>query len=87
MIKEKKGFNRRTIFYNDEFKEDIQKFFDYINLDQTLDSDCKNKQQRFSIAIRKLILNYNKKFGDRLLERSKARENGIQQSTTKATGY
>ncbi len=87
MIKEKKGFNRRTIFYNDEFKEEMQKFFDYINIDQLVDSECKNTKQRFSVAIRKLILNYNKRFGEMLTERSKARESGIQQSAKKITGY
>ncbi len=87
MIKEKKGFNRRTIFYNDEFKEEMEKFFGYINLDQELDSLSKNKAQRFSVAVRKLIITYNKKFGDRLTERSKERDKGIKEGVKKATGY
>lgn len=85
MITEKKGFNRRTVFYNNEFKDEIQKFRENINLDTRFDKLAKNSEQRFSLAIRTLIKFYNKRFIETLMAKSKERENGTQQSTTKNT--
>ena len=87
MITEKKGFNRRTVFYNDEFKDEIKKFGENINLDTRFDKLAKNSEQRFSLAIRTLIKFYNKKFIEKLMAKSKERENGISPSSKKPAHF
>lgn len=70
-----KGHYLARVCYDEEFKEEMDLFLENIAIDKDLDNlKLKNRNQRFSVAIRELIKWYNGKRSKALLKLAQERE-------------
>lgn len=69
-----KGRYIARISYDEEFKEEMDKFLQLIYIDKEMEKLAKNKNQRFSAVVRWMIKKFNDKRGPEIIAEIKKNE-------------